>query len=170
MKHILIISGILIIIIIIIVSQMGLNENIIKKAFKYALSIYPRSIVENAERIFRLETNHFKSKQFEGTFSAGMEKFSDNFPYGWKTINNIFWEKNPAYKPIGFKKFIENQTGKTKYFLKFPSFLASLLTLCAFLDYYNNNPGRWFSTNPVSQNNYNVSIKKIKPYYTNEIF
>lgn len=140
----------------------------IQEAFKNALNSFSPDIVRNAERIFRLESNHFKSGQYKGTLSPGMEKFSDSYPYGWKTLDKIFWSKNPKYKPTGLKTYTENGTGIKKTFIQFPNLTASVMTLCAFLQYYGNNPGRWFSLNPDSQNRYNESIKKITPTYTNE--
>jgi len=140
-----------------------------KLAVIRALKIYPRSIVENMERIFRLETAHFKSKQFKETYSPGMEKFANIYPYGWKTIARIIWNSSPKYKPIGLKTFTENQTGIQKTFIQFPSMEAGVFTLCAFLQYFNNNSGRWFSLDKDSQNIYNNSIAKIIPKITNEI-
>lgn len=137
-------------------------------AVKKALTMYPRAIVENAERIFRLETNHFKSGQFLGTLSPGMEKFGNIYPYGWNTVHTIIWKNSPQYAPIGFETFTENRTGIKKTFLKFPNMTASLITVCAFLQYYNNVPGRWFSTNANQQATYNKSIAGITPKITNE--
>jgi hypothetical protein len=135
------------------------------KARKY----YSKEICDNAERIFRLETAHFKSGQFQGTYSPGMEKFSDTYPYGWKTLDKYVWSKHPEYKPIGLRTFTENGTGKQKTFVQFPSVEASLFTMCAFLQAFNNNPGRWFSLNTDLQIGYNQKISKINPVFSNGI-
>lgn len=140
-----------------------------KLALKEVLNKYGRSIAEHVEAIYRLETNHFKSGQFKGTFSPGMEKFADTYPYGWNTIHKVVWSKHPEYRPIGFKPFTEGKTGIKKYFLVFPSIRSAVMTLAGFLEYYDNNPGRWFSTDPVKQANYNRTINLIKPVFTNEI-
>ncbi len=145
----------------------------VKLAFKTALKDFPKEIVENAERIFRLETNHFKSGQFLGTFSPGMEKFGEKYPYGWNTLAREVWSKYPQFKPTGFKSFTEGKGvlgngGKVKQFLVFPSVIAAVYTLCGFLEYYENNPGRWFSTNTDSQTKYNKSIVQIIPRFTHE--
>lgn len=141
---------------------------LIKSAIKQALQEFDPDIVQNAERIYRLETNHFKSGQFKGTWSPGMEKFGDTYPYGWNTLNKVFWSKYPEYRPSGFKPFTENATGKTKYFLVFPSFKAAFYTLCGFLVHYGNNPGRWFSLDTNQQQAYNAKIVKFTPTLTNE--
>jgi|WetSurMetagenome_2_1015567.scaffolds.fasta_scaffold02016_6 hypothetical protein len=139
-----------------------------KIAIRKALKLYPRSIVENCEKIFRIETNNFKSGQFKGTYSPGMESFSTNYPYGWKSLHTLIWSNNPQYAPVGTVPFIENGTGKTKYFVKFADVEDSVLTLCEFLKIHNNNAGRWFSTDATKQNEYNNKLVNFKPSITNE--
>lgn len=141
--------------------RFGNNIKYLKKYFSY-------DIVANMERIFRIETNNFKSNQFLHTFSPGMEKFSNEYPYGWNTLQKILWSKNTDFKPIGYKSFKESKTGIKKYFLIFPSLLASQFTVCAFLEYYNNNPGRWFSTDTEKQKSYNNAVQKFSVKLTNE--
>jgi hypothetical protein len=139
-----------------------------KLAVKKALGLYPRPVVENMEKIFRLETANFSSGQFKGTLSPGMEKFGSVYPYGWNTLKSVVWDKHPDWRPIGYKTFTENGTGKQKTFLSFPNLEASVMTICAFLSYYNNDPGRWFSTSESEKLSYNNKIKNIKPSITNE--
>lgn len=139
-----------------------------KAALKYALKYYPVKILRNAEKIFRLESANFTSGQFVKTFSPGMEKFSDSYPYGWHSLR-IFWDENLDFKPIGLEKFTENGTGKTKYFIKFKSVTAGLMTLCYFLSLHENNAARWFSTNADSQKVYNDKLAKIKTPFTDEL-
>lgn len=130
---------------------------------------YTKEQLQYLEKIYRLETNHFKSGQFKGTFSPGMEKFDDTFPYGWNTINKVVWSSVPAAKPIGFLPYTENGTGKTKYFLKFPSLLAAMTTVAGFIKYYNT-PARWYSTKADAQARYLSSLNKIKTPLTDEIY
>lgn len=139
-----------------------------KLAARKLLKKYPRSIVENVERIYRLETNHFKSGQYKKTYSPGMEMHSDNYPYGW-TGSLKLWSKNPHYKPIGFVTMREGGTNIPKTFLKFASLEAAMFTLADYLSRYNNNPGRWYSLNQSAQERYLRSINKITPHYTDEI-
>lgn len=142
--------------------------NDIKEALKKALEIYPENIVKWCEQLFRLETRHFKSKQFLKCLAPGMEAFSINYPYGWITINKIFWSKYPQYKPVGKYKIIENRTGIEKTFLIFPSVKAGIMTVCAFLNYYNN-PGRWYSTNTNKQKEYTKNVENFKTPIFNEL-
>jgi len=157
-------NSIITVVIIAIIAYLLIRhmKNDYSSMFKKALATFPKDVVSNAEKIYRLETDNFSSNQFIKTFSAGMEPSLSTYPYGWTSIANNLWSKHPEYKPSGFLPFIENGTGKTKNFLKFPNFEAGLFSLCAFLSLSGNNPGRWFSTNVNSQNLYNEKISKIK--------
>jgi hypothetical protein len=138
---------------------------LIKQSFQKAKSHYSDDIVRNAERIYRLETNHFKSGQFQGSGSAGMEKAADSFPYGWNSLKT-FWNENLAYRPIGFKPYTESGTGKTKYFLNFPTIEGGVMTVCEVLKLRGNNAGAWYSTDATKQAQYNNSLKLINTPYT----
>lgn len=140
-----------------------------KIAATKALQKYSPDIVKNAERIFRLETSHFSSLQFLKTWSPGMEKFGASYPYGWITLDKVFWSKNPIHKPIGTFTMPENKTGITKTFLKFLTLTDSVLTVCAFLEYNGNNPAAWYSKNLESQLRYQKTLDGIVPRVTNEI-
>lgn len=133
------------------------NLQLIKNQFNEYIAKY-------VEKIYRLETNHLKSGQFKQTYSAGMEAFSEQYPYGWKTMHQIFWSKYPEYKPTGFITMKENQTGLTKKFLKFPNLLAAMLTLAKYIEYYNN-PARWYSTDAEAQKSYMKKLDNIKTLY-----
>lgn len=126
-------------------------------------------ILANAERIYRLETNHFKSKQYILTRSAGMEATTTKFPYGW-TMFEPYWTKYPYLRPVGVTKLSENITTKPKIFINFLSVYQGLFCVCEFLRTHNNNPGAWFSKDPVSQTQYNEKIKYINPKITNAIY
>jgi len=139
-----------------------------KIAAKKASKFYSKEIIQNCEKIFRLESANFTSGQFLGTWSPGMEKFSDTYPYGWKTLAKNLWDTNPLTKPIGLKTFTENRTGIKKTFLKFTSLNASVFTVCKFLELNGNQPARWYSTNADSMAKYQTSLDGIATPLTNE--
>lgn len=139
-----------------------------KQALKKALLDYDKSVVENCEKIYRLESNNFMSGQFLGTYSAGMEPAALNYPWGWNSMKP-FWDLYPEYKPIGLKTYRENGTGISKQFIQFPSVEAGVFSMCNWLTLFNNNPGRWFSTDATNQLVYNEKINKINATYTNEV-
>lgn len=138
----------------------------LKERFQISLEkvkkLYGNDIARNVEKIYRLETNHFTSDQFKKTFSAGQEGFSNNYPFGW---DNKFWENNPQFKPKKLIVMRENQTGLNKRFIKFPSMDAAVLTLADFLQRYNNNAGRWFSTEKDLQDSYIKKLNSINTKY-----
>lgn len=139
-----------------------------KTAFKKALEVYDYDIVVNCEKIFRLETNHFLSGQFTGTYSPGMEpaKGVTTYPYGWKSLQS-FWDLYPEYKPIGLKIYTENGTGIKKPFIQFPSVEAAIFTVCNKLVLNGNNPGAWFSNDANAQLAYEQKLSNINPSFCN---
>lgn len=139
-----------------------------KQALKKALNSFDTSIVENCERIFRLESGNFTSGQFLGTYSPGMEPASPNFPYGWNSLKD-FWLEHSEYKPVGLKTYTENGTGIKKQFIQFPTIEAGVMTICQWLAIFGNNPGRWFSTEIDLQTSYNDKINGINATYTDEV-
>jgi hypothetical protein len=127
------------------------------------------NIAKRVEQIYRLETANFTSKQFLGTHSAGMMKFSPNFPYGWNTMFGIFWSTNPSFAPIGTKTFIEGKGldktgGGEKEFLVFRDLKSAMFTLAEFLKHYGN-PGRWYSLDTNKQNLYVNRLNQIQTIY-----
>ena len=149
-------------------SKMSITDQF-KAALKKVVAKYGLDIASNVEKIFRLETANFTSGQFKGTFSPGMEKATNTYPFGWTSLGNSVWKENPQYAPHDFLPFTENATGKTKYFIKFPSLEASVMTIAQFLKNVNNNPGRWYSMEPDLQEEYAAKLSNIKPSLLNEI-
>lgn len=119
---------------------------------------YGKDIAANVERIYRLETNHFKSDQFKKTGSAGMLSFSPFYPYGWNSLKE-FWDKNPEYKPVG-----TNYSFSSFSYLAFPNY-GGFYTLAEVLKSRGNNPGKWYSTDEDKISEYNEKIKNIKNLY-----
>ena len=111
---------------------------------------FGEAIAKTVERIYRLETAHFKTNQWKKTFSAGMEKFADSFPYGWPELKQ-FVKEYPEYgseKEYSYKPFTEAKTGKTKNYISFPSPEAGMMYLGYVMKKRNNVAGTWFSHNP----------------------
>jgi hypothetical protein len=132
-----------------------------KDAIKLVLSDYGRDIVENAEKITRLESENFISNQWNACFSAGMVATSDVFPYGWSSLEG-FW--GSEHKPVG----IYVSSNKFHY-IKFNNVVDGLYTLCQVLQNNGNNTGLWNSLNPSEEIEYNMRLLKIEAKYTNEI-
>jgi hypothetical protein len=145
-----------------------------RQALKKALDYYSREIVENCEKIYRLETNNFLSGQFSSSYSAGMnpafngKDWSLTFPYGWNSLKD-FWTNNPHWAPIGVKNFMENSTGHVIPFISFDGPEGGVMTLCEILKMRGNEPGSYFSTDSAKAAEYEQKLDSINPSWTEAI-
>lgn len=126
-------------------------------AFSIALANYPLAIVQNAEKIYKLETGNYTSTIWKKTKGAGAEASNTQFPYGWSNFTT-FWSI-PWLRPIGLYSVNGNN------YIKFPTFTAGLLFVCKFLSLNGNNPGAWNSTDAIAQSNYDNSLNGIVNTY-----
>ena len=148
-------------------SVMSLPINRIKKiitqqeiidALQKVKKVYGETIAKYVEQIYRVETAHFKSSQFLYTYSAGMLKFKDKYPYGWGNFKT-FWAVNPSYAPTNFYKIFVSRENKDFYYLGFNSLEAAMMTLA----YYVNKNGRlrWNSTLAKEQAIYQKALNSV---------
>ncbi len=155
-------------------TEMNTPEEYIDEVYKALTAIVDRWGEEKAkgiERMYRLETAHFKSEQFKKGFTAGMEAFSDKFPYKWSSLQAFIEEEATDLSPSDFSTFTmrEGGTGKIKTFIKFPSIPDAFNFLAFVLNKRKWNYGSWYSTKPESQQRYNERLKTIKPRIVNDI-
>lgn len=167
MKKFIIIGAIVILLPLIIGGgKMVYDEMTLKDAFDEAKKRYPDNVVKMAEKLFRWETAHFKSGQFKKTYSPGMEKHGNVYPWGWASMKP-FWDANNWAKPVGWVAMHENAGAQADaeidYFAKFPSFKAALFSVCEYIEKYG--AGRWYSTNAESQASYLDKLNTIKNRY-----
>ena len=160
---------------------MGLNtkgtvkkptEADIKAALLRIKENFGEKIAKDVEKVYRLETGHFKSTQFLNTYSAGMLKFGSIMPYGWRMLAP-FWAANPDLAPDGVYnvyvkenpvKNVISSTPKEGYklfsYLAFPNIYAGMAALAAYIRHFGN-VARWNSTNPVQQQKYLAHLNSI---------
>ena len=102
------------------------------------------------EKILRLETNHFRSKQYAISGSAGMEMGA------WKGIDES--------KFSTFQMKDNHLTGEKQMrtFIKWNSVLDFCLYLSDYIDRYNGNYVRWNTMNLERQEAYRVKVNSIK--------
>lgn len=146
--------------------KKGFIEGLEYLRYKFGLTL-PEAI--KLEQQYRLETAHFKSGQFKGTYSPGMEKFGDTFPYGWKSLNKYFWSKHPEHAPKGFHQYTEGGTGKTKYFLKFPTLISAMATTLHNARMKGGKFEAWYSNNEDAQKRYLDKLNSIKARYVKDV-
>lgn len=149
------------------------TEAEIKSALIKVKEIYGKENAVKLEALFRNETKHFKSGNFQICFSPGMEATVETYPYGWSSLKG-FWETNPMCKPIGIHKQVENTSGLLKSrgerkFIKFISVEAAMLTVAFRLNNKGWNTGAWFSNDLNSQQAYSNYLTKVRTPIANSL-
>lgn len=145
----------------------------IKSALAMVKDKFGSDIAKNVEKVYRLETGHFKSSQFLHTYSAGMLRFGSLMPYGWRMLAP-FWAANPDLAPDGVYniyvkenpiKNVISSTPKEGYklysYLSFPSLYAGMAALAAYIEHFGN-VARWNSTDVAQQQKYLAKLNTIK--------
>lgn len=107
---------------------------------------YGKETAQLLERILRLETAHFKSKQFQLTGSAGMEAGK--------------WAGLPA--SVETITLVDNQTKQPRPFIVWDSVYSFLEYLIAYARRHGDNWARWNTTNPEGQTAYKKKVNAIK--------
>lgn len=132
----------------------------IQNALEKVQSVFGDEMAGIVEQLYRKETRNFDSLQFKKTLSAGMEiaKGKTQFPWGWGSLTK-FVNEYPEYKGGYFTvPMIENNTGKTKTFIGFPSLEAAMMSLAYILS-KRKHAGYWRSTDPAIADRYYASLK-----------
>lgn len=146
----------------------GNLPDLIRGALNDVATKYGINTAKVVEKMYRIETNHFKSKQFLNTYSAGMEKHREKFPYGWFSMAKL-WTENETLAPNGFYEIREgkglmNDKPKIKTFLKFPSVRAAMFALAEYLQ--THRPGVWYAgTDKERATAYENTLNEIKNRY-----
>lgn len=134
---------------------------------KVVYNNFGKEMASNVERMYRMETNHFKSSQYRHTGTGGMEVHGPAPYYGW----------TPSYftqPPVGIYSIYENKglsgiggnaqvTSRRKQFVIMPSVGAAMMFKANYIQGHDGNYARWFSTNPQAQALYRTKIQSITP-------
>lgn len=147
------------------------DEENIKSALRKIYNIYGYDKTKKLEQLYRKETAHFKSGQYKGTYSPGMEpspNTNKTFPYGWTSLEKFAQAK--GYAPTQFYlrgPYTEGGTGKQKYFIGFPDLFSAMLFVMYVVEKRGWNFGKWRAFDETISNNYNASLNTIIPRITN---
>lgn len=148
------------------------NEEDARKALRIIHDKYGKDIAVIVEKMYRLETAHFTSKQYKHCGTGGMEVFGSAPYYGWDSTT---YKNHPEHTPIGTWSAMEGaglsgkggnvqQTNKPKTFVKLPTVLAGMEYKAEYIKRYDGNYARWFNKdNAIAQEAYRESLKGIKP-------
>jgi hypothetical protein len=109
-------------------------------AYNYAAQVFGKENAALAERIYILETGHYKSTQFLNGYSAGMVAFADTYPYGWSTLQ-AYWDSHPLLAPTG--TWTTTVAGKPWTYITFARFLDALFALCIRLQQDGWDANKW---------------------------
>lgn len=157
-------------ILVFFITQFFKKKNVksykVEEAFQKILDEYGEATARTVERMFRWETNHFKSTGYKLTAGAGMEATSKKFPYGWSSMYNI-WMNNPDIAPTGLK-FMIDSGGRKVNFIVFPNLYAGLKTVAEFLK-SGRKAGSWYSLNAEAQKKYEANLMKVNPRFINKL-
>jgi len=141
-------------------------------ALQLVASKYGKKLAATVEQIFRNETEHFKSREFQVSLSPGMEALALTSPYGWGSFAP-FWKANPLYAPVGVHKQVENDSLMSKSrgertFVQFPSIEASVMSVAFVINLRGGVGGAWFTvTDLKAQKVYTDALNKIIPRFVN---
>ena len=154
------------------------TEQDAKNALAVVASKYGKTLAAQIEKVARLETAHFTSKQYKLTGTGGMEAHGSAPYYGWYSP---FFVANPSYTPVGTTDMLENtgasqiggnpQSSSAKIFVIMPSVEAWMMFLADYAQRNADNGGilRWYSTQTAQQQIYANSLKNISTPITNNL-
>lgn len=128
------------------------DETYIRSQFDVIKNSYSDDVLRQVEKIYRLETSHFKSGQYKASLSAGMVYSIDNKILPWKLS---------GYDVVGFSKAFE-VGGKSYRYVAFGSLSEGFRYLADYIVRHGGNGLRWFSTNEDAQKDYANLLAGIK--------
>lgn len=146
------------------------NEEDARKALKIIHDKYGKDIATIVEKMYRMETSHFTSQQYQYCGTGGMEAFGDPPYYGWDSTT---YKNHPEHTPIGTWSAYEGpglsaQGGnaqiknKPKTFVKLPTVLAGMEYKAEYIQRHDGNYARWYNTDPDAQEKYRESLKGVR--------
>jgi hypothetical protein len=147
-----------------------------KEALRKIYDKYGKDMSVIVERMFRIETKHFTSGQYQHCGAPGMEVHGAPPAYGW---SSDFFSQHPEYQPTGIWSKKEGRglsgqggnaqvTDKPKQFVVFDSVESSMEYIVYYINKHGGNYARWYSTQDSAQKLYREECGAIKPKFTNE--
>lgn len=151
-------------------SNMPITDENIKAALKRIFDEFGREKTEKLEQLYRKETAHFRSGQFRGGASPGMEPSPNTnrtFPYGWTSLKRFADTYSIPYTDFYITgPYTEGGTGRQKYFVGFPNVYTAMLFVMYVVGRRGWNFGKWRAFDETISSNYNASLNTIIPRIT----
>lgn len=122
-----------------------------EKSLKLIYDEYGEKMATIIEKMYRVETAHFKSTQFKKTGTGGMESHGVSPYFGW---SKDFFDLNPELTPLGVYAVKEGKgaggnkqdTVNKKRFVIMPSVYARMKYKAYYIKKHNMDYARWYST------------------------
>ena len=151
-------------------SPMPITDENIKEALRKIFNEFGREKTEKLEQLYRKETAHFRSGQFKGGASPGMEPSPNTnkvFPYGWTSLKKFADFYSISYSSFYLTgPYTEGGTGKQKFFIGFPNVYTAMLFVMYVISNRGWNFGKWRAFDETISTNYNNSLNNIIPKIT----
>lgn len=128
--------------------------------FQAALEIIAKKdgspvVARLVEKIFRLETDNFKSGGYKATNAPGQKAFTLAFPWGWPARGTVPTDYSP---PV---RMVDTGEEEASDWVVYNRVAVAAGYLAQFLRDHNLQPGRWNSTDPARQAAYNAKLQNI---------
>lgn len=132
-----------------------------RDAIKRIAEEYGIETARNVEKMFRLETNHFKSQGYKKTNGAGMEAVRPVFPFGWSS---------KYFVGVNYSNDLVSMTdsgGRKVKFIKFDTVYDGMKVIANWLQ--THRVGNWYSNDPAKQQQYENKIANIRAQYVDTL-
>jgi hypothetical protein len=147
--------------------ENNFTEKDAREGLEYIHRTYGREMAEIIERIYRIETTHFTSRQYARCGTAGMEAFSTPPHYGWDA--SLFSELPTgtwkAFEGVGLSESGGNKQIKNrkKSFVVFPSVQSAMDFQAKHITKHDGNYARWHARDAAPQQEYREKLRSIRP-------
>ncbi|QHS58195.1 RHS repeat-associated core domain-containing protein [Chitinophaga agri] len=146
-----------------------------KTGLKAVFDQYGEERATIVEKMYRLETSHFKSGGYKNTGTGGMEAkagHENDAPYyGW---DKSIFQSHPEFTPTGIWLAFEGPgmsgkggnaqvTDHPKSFVVLPSVTAGMMLKADYIERYNGHYERWAGLTQSVQDNYKTALAGIQP-------
>jgi hypothetical protein len=138
------------------------------------IEVTGKDVLIIVEKMYRLETTHFKSEQYQNCGTGGMESFGDAPYYGWDST--LFTEQPvgtwSAFEGAGLsgKGGNAQDTIKKKVFVKLSSVVVGMEYKIKYIIKYDGNYARWFNkSDQTAQKAYEDSLVGVKARIVEEL-
>lgn len=138
----------------------------IKAALKAVRDKYGVEIARNVERIYRLESGGLSNLLLQRTNAPGMQAVKTSWPFGWSKRGTNAGMFAPVVRMRENNPQTGQPQGNTIPFVAFKRIGDAVEYVAHFLSDYDNNAGRWKSTDAAQQLRYRNALLSMPTTWT----